>query len=353
MPDDTQSKLIRLYATYSAKQLEDDGSLFKKEFGTDRDLLLKNSEFLELNPIVKEQRQFIETLETRYQKKNGTPLGVHKAQLVECLKGLLNKALFTPSVDSPYKRRMDILYELMLARYADATPPWPARYRQHLEFLYPKIRDWNLFFFSYTNDGAEILNNEYQALIDGLIENKKVDRPLQHAETKRDANLLAEVIVQQLKRNNVLRGFYDRTHVKPGDQLSQTIKDACESSFVFIQLVTRDSFVYRDLNWPFAEYETFRQANDDLAKTRKGYKALDKRFLFALAGCKLEDIAPKFMPFEYDDWYSHIKGTHYKAPHDDAKLFQDAVDQIALSVRNLLETDWIDGVEEEPHTGSV
>ena len=340
---DTQSKLIRLYATYSVKQLEDDGSLLKNEFGTDRDGLLKNDEFRELSPIVKEQRQFIETLEARYEKKNGAPLGVPKAQLVECLKGLLNKALFTAAVDGPYKRRMDILYELMLARYADATPPWDPPYRQHLEFLYPKIRDWHLFFFSYTNEGAEILNNEYQALIGGLIDNKKVDRPLQQAEVRRDANLLAEVFVQHLKRNNVLRGFYDRSHIKPGDPLTQTVKEACESSFVFIQLVTRDSFVYRATNWPFEEYETFRQANDSLAKTHKDYKALNKRFLFALAGAQLDQIVPKFMPIEYDDWYTHVKGTHYKAPHDDAKLFQDAVDQIAMSVKTMLETDWIEG----------
>jgi hypothetical protein len=342
MPDNTRSKLIQLYAAHSAKEIDDDPSLFKSQFG-DREALLKNNELLELNVIAKEQRQFIDAIEKQYLNKNKAPLGDPKAQLVECLKGLLNRAIFTGAVDAPYKRRMDVLYELMLAKYADATPPWPAQHRQHLEFLYPKIRDWNLFFFSYTNEGAQILNHEYQALIDGLIQSKQLDPLLQQAGASQDNNLLAEVIVQQLKRHNLLRGFYDRSNIKAGDQLSATIKTACSSSFLFIQLVTRDAFVYRASgNWPFQEYEWFKQANADLMQARNNYGALDKRFLFAIAGDTLLGIKPTFMPFEYDDWYTHVDQTHYKAPSANAALFQSAMNQIALSVKQLLETDWIE-----------
>ena len=345
MADDLRQKLINLYATHDMRELQDKGELFTNAFGTGRDAFVNNNEFTELNQIVKDQKLLIEAVEERYKKKTGAVLGDRKEQVVQCLKLLLNRAVFNKVADTLYTRQMGVLYDLMLARYAKAVPPWPDSYTTHFEFLYPKIRDWKLFFFSYTNEGAEIINNEYKALIQNLIETKKLPAILQSTTTQRDNNLLAEVVIQQLIRNNLPKGFYDKTGIKPGDKLDR-IRAECSSSFLFIQLVTRDSLVFRDTNWPFTEYMEFKNANDKLAKDFGGYaKVLEKRFLFTLAGGRLADLKPQgLQPDDYDDWLTHISQVHYEAPPNDAQLFQAAIDKIATSVRTLIEMDWIQAV---------
>jgi hypothetical protein len=349
MADEVRDTLIELYATHTTDELRDSGDLFKQAFGTGREELLAGDTYKELKQIVHEQKELLEQREERYRQQTGHALGDAKAQLAACLRRLWMSALTNNAADVVYKKKMDVLYDLMVARYARGKPPWPEPYLKHLTFLFPRIRDWHLFFFSYTNTGANRINTEYDAMIKGLIDSKRLQPVLQTAEMQRDSNMVAEVILQQLESNNVRRGFYDKRDIGTGRVLSDAVKKAVANSFLFVQLVTRESLSFREGNWPFDEYKLFKQANDSLAKEYQSYTAvLQNRYLFALAGGRLDQVRPQGLPpsDEYEDWYTHIGQVHYEAPPNDAKGFQTAIDQIASSIRRFMEVDWLDVVDQ-------
>jgi hypothetical protein len=347
MPDDMRDTLIALYAAHTTSELRDSGKLFTDAFGTDRDALLASDAYKELKQIVHEQKELIEQREQRYLDQHGTPLGDPKAQLSVALRHLWTSALFKDTADILYKKKMDVLYELLVAKYAEGTPPWPDPYQKHLEFLHPRIRDWNLFFLSYTNTGANRINGLYDAMIQGLIDSKQLQPTLLTAEARKESNLLAEIIFQQLEFNNVRRGFYDKRKIDAGQVLTDEVKKACTSSFLFIQLVTRESLSFQASNWPFDEYRLFKEANDALLKGYKNYSGvLQNRYLFTLAGGKLAQVQPKGLPpnYQYEDWYTHIGKVHYEAPPNDPTLFQTAIDDIASSITRFMNVDWLDVV---------
>ena len=155
MDENLRTKLITLYATRDVAEIEDSSEHLKKLFGSDREALLGNNELIELKQTIKEQKESLELCEQRYKKKHAKPLGDSKEQVIECLKLLLNKATFTTAAETLYQRQMDILYRLVIERYCKRVP-WPPDLREHFDFLYPKIRDWNLFFLSYTNEGVAL-----------------------------------------------------------------------------------------------------------------------------------------------------------------------------------------------------
>jgi hypothetical protein len=219
---------------------------------------------------------------------------------------------------------MDILSDLMIAKYGSG---WPEEVRAHFNFLYPKIRDWYLFFFSYANDdpGIQKLNIDLSSEFWG-------------SNTK-----LAELIVQILSRNNLRKYFYDKRDIETGDRLTN-IFEACAKSFFFIQLISKDSLAFDDKNWSFIEYCKFKKINDQLRTKHPHYaNILEERFLFAVPGKDVAEVMPGgFMPQEYEDWCDHIaKVVHHTLLPNEKAQFEKAVKEIAKRIVTFLQTNWI------------
>lgn len=342
MPNDPRTKLIDLYAAHGVANLDESSAPFLAAFGEDREFL-QDEGFQEWRQVVKEQMQLLEESAKRYQKKHGVPLGNPRPQVIECLRLLLMAASFFDKVEGHlYQRNIDVLKDLILARYGQK---WPPHLAQHFAFLYPRIRDWNLFFFSYTNDGANLLNSAYKATIETAINEKglKVE-----CSDWSERNLVAPLFIHSLSRNNIQRGFYDRNDIEPGMRLKRILEESSRS-FLFIQLVTKDALAFAKENWPFREYAAFKKANEELIAEHPEYKQiLEERFQFALGGGPLDQIRPQGLdpPFDYQDWYDHIKTVHYESPPNDASLFQAALDEIAKAMGKFLRDTWIPAIEE-------
>jgi len=345
MPDEIRDTLIALYAKHGTKKLSEAGTLFTEAFaafGADREALLAIDPYKQLKESIRVQQDRIEKREQRYEKQSGASLKDNpRAQLSVALQHLWSSALFRNAADQLYKEKIQILYDLLVARYVKGTP-WPDPYTKHLEFLYPRIRDWYLFFFSYTNTGANRINTLFKETIQGMIDGKAAPVLLTE-EARRQNNLLAEIVFQQLNINNVQRGYFDKRDIEAGQVLTDEIKEACAKSFLFIQLVTTESLSFRVSNWPFDEYQLFKKANDDLQEQYKKYSpVLRNRFVFALAGGTLTEVQPEGGPpnDDYDDWYAHIGQVRHETLTNDT-MFSMAIRKIAGSVRRFMNEDWL------------
>ncbi|MFQ6030028.1 MAG: hypothetical protein ACE5Q6_21355, partial [Dehalococcoidia bacterium] len=85
------------------------------------------------------------------------------------------------------------------------------------------------------------------------------------------------------------------------------IKSACSGSFVFVQLVERTIFNQVMPNWPFEEYQEFKQASATLiSQFRPGNDHLNRR-LGALIAAKDKTWArPLNFPLEYETWGDEV-----------------------------------------------
>lgn len=324
---DFRKTLIALYSNNQVSDLEESSKAFKQVLGDDYKKISQSEEFRYLKETIKEEKATLERLAERYQMEHGVPLGDPKIQAIECLRLLLIRAMFKVDDDDRFKAKFDTIRDLMIEKYSHA---WSENLRKHFDFLNPKIRDWELFFFSYANDDKDIQNLELD-----------LNESFWQSNT-----ILAELIIQYLKRNNLQRYFYDKRDIDTGKRLD-TIFEKCETSFFFIQLISKDTLVFDKENWSYQEYHKFNEVNQELLEAHPEYKAiLNERFLFAVPEGKPADVKPaSFLPPGYDDWYTHIEDTHYKTLPNDKATFEQAVREIAKSVTTFLSNDWIRSVD--------
>jgi hypothetical protein len=324
VPNDVREKLIALYASEETEKLNDAPDKFKSAFGPNYEKIQDTDEYKWLNQTILEQKEKLEKQKKRYKEKHGEELGDPAVQGIECLRFLLINAIFNKDDETRYKKKMDILRDLMIAMYGSG---WPKEVGAHFAFLYPKIRDWYLFFFSYAND-------------DPSIQELNIDLSTEFWGTN---TKLAELIVQILRRNNIQKCFYDKRDIKTGDRLTDIFK-ACAKSFFFIQLISKDSLAFDDKNWSLMEYCEFKKINDQLRTKYPHYaNILEARFLFAVPGKDVAEVKPGgVMPDEYEDWYGHVaKEVHHTLLPNEKARFEAAVKEIANRVMTSLQTKWI------------
>ena len=177
-------------------------------------------------------------MEKSYERRNGFPLNNHSEQVIECLKLILNKALAEKArSSSDYSTTMETLYQLILKTYASK---WEKKQKTHFEYLFPKLKDWNIFFLSYTNKDAGYVNKEYKEMIKEVIDEGQIRLS---NEDWNNANLIAEVIIQRLRGNNYNNGFYDKTNLDQGDLLSK-IETEAKKTLVFHSATDHELFCY-------------------------------------------------------------------------------------------------------------
>jgi hypothetical protein len=279
------SKLIALYAKHTIADMEQKPELAESEFGP-LDTISKDTEYSATHNLVKELRQLVVSYETDLNA------AVDDERVAQCLFCLLDTALFNRK--EPFDDRMQILQALLVRMYG---ANWNDKQRSHFAHWAECARSWSSFFLSYSNRDSQTINNDYESLIEHLL--KKPD-----AKTWQESNLLAEALVRQLEKLNLMDGFYDKRRIAHGDELKKVIDYACKHTFVFLQLVQQETFAASDENWCYLEFTTFFLENERLAKSGGYTDLLTTRFRPVVA-MDVNNL-PKLVPPDYRDWKAKV-----------------------------------------------
>jgi hypothetical protein len=324
--EDRLKKLIILYATHSVANVKEDATLLENTFGKPLEELVTEWGFSQNQEIVENLKSLIESREKQLTAPD------KKAQIVECLKILLNLSIYDNSIKSTIELKMDIMRELFF-RMIVVPQNWSDGQKKHFDFVFNLLKDWNCYFISYTNDGAKAINKKFDQVINLYVDKSVLDK----RDWNRD-NLLADAIVNRLKRENLRLSFYDKENIKVGDNLEDKIKPACKKTFAFVQLVQRETFYAIDrTNWCFEEYQIFLQSDKEKLKDNVQYKQIfRKRYNTILTDIDKENLLPADNPYEYESWIQRIfKEEHFLVLPSDADNFDITVHKLACEIVNL------------------
>jgi hypothetical protein len=316
-------KLVTLYARHGIEGIRNEPALLEKEFGKSLEELSNDWTFPGANVLVEDLQQRIEDWSDKLKTPDTTQ------QISECLKLLLDAGLYEQGEKSTRDLKLEILRELLVQRLGGA---WSAPQLAHFDFVLGKIKEWNIYFLSYTNDGAHTTNQVYQQVIQRYVPPDVLKQRNQDQE-----NLLADAVVERLGKRLLTRSFYDKQKIKVGDDLKAKIGPAAGGSFAFVILVQMETFdVVKDPNWCFEEYMLFTAANQStLAQAQQYQQVFIKRFNAMLAGEK-NDVYPPLPPIRYRSWIDRIfvSQRNVALPRD-PDAFDAKVAELANEILNL------------------
>jgi hypothetical protein len=175
-----------------------------------------------------------------------------------------------------------------------ASPTDEAKYVRAAEM----ILHWNDYFVSYTRRGGAAFNREFNKLLQAHFA-----RRFDEAELSTH-NLVALMTHEQLGKED-LRGFFDSSRLRDGDAIGDEIRHQLERTFVFVQLIQRESLKLPDAgtNWSFDEFTHFRQVAGPAQPTR------GTRMSFLIAGKNIDDVRPANLDQGYEaQWIGFING---------------------------------------------
>ena len=318
-------KLVTIYARHSVTDVKTQPKFIEDVFG-------KPLAELALLPGFSKEQELVEGLKLQIEDHKAefeTP--DKKAQIGNCLRQLLSLVLYENAEVSMVNLKMSTLRQLFLEIYGSKN--WSPPELRHFEFIYERLKDWNSYFLSYTNQGGKILNARYKAIID-LYTAPDV---LAKRNPEQD-NILVDAIVNCLRRRLIVRrSFYDKENIKVGDNLEDKITPAASKTFAFVQLVHLETFdVSKPVNWPYKEYEVFHKYNEQELKDREEYRQVfKKRFAAILAGEK-SDLQPSLVPWSYELWLKRIfVESHYLTLPCQVDPFEEAMKELAGTIVNV------------------
>jgi hypothetical protein len=267
-------------------------------------------------------------------------------EVIKCLEFLSKKLLDYRKGESGSKSSK-YYYDLIKVTW---YKEWKESQQKHFDDAYEVLQDWQDYFFSYTGRNCYSLNNKYRKLIRMFLppnERKKKSH-------WKKRNLLAKVIVERLKRENVV-GFFDVDKICIGQELSPELEKHCKSTFVFVQLIQKEIFrriEEGEVNWCFKEYKSFASQREmtflsELADTR----IVEERFYFLIAGDSLDRETPTILPGYCTEWHQRVDRVRHKVLPGSTdrvgleRVVVEVAKQIA-SIKDGLQTCIIEGVPE-------
>ncbi|MEM9919728.1 MAG: hypothetical protein AAF990_16645 [Bacteroidota bacterium] len=339
--NDTIKTLIKTYSQHGVEAVEGDGQILLDAFELGSMLdLMKIHNFPEYKELV---RKIQDDIEMETENANAPA-----EQVIECLKLVLDYAedlaYLEITTQQDYEYKMEIVRKLMYKNF-EKWNITDDRLLNHFSFLFPKLKDWNLYFISYTNKNAFELNCAYQTLF------RQFEIIIDTTDTiMHQTNFFSKLIYDFLKKENIRKGFYDKENLHHGNDFEKKIIDAINNSFVFIQVITRSALWNVVPNWPFKEYEMFMDAHKRTIQKQPAYeKAFNERFRFIKCSENGLDVAPGGgIPRLYRGWQKHFE----KVQHEiiDPSLSKIQVDKImyklCISVKEFVIKDLISKVPE-------
>jgi hypothetical protein len=124
--------------------------------------------------------------------------------------------------------------------------------------------------------------------------------------------------------------------IQTGEDIKEEIYNCCKSSFTFVQVIERPSFVMpeNEINWCHEEYNTFKD-NHKNSLCPNGTDLIDQSFQFIIP-FKWKHTIPIQTPIVYNDWIEHCRRLmrldNIIEYNDNYLGFQIAMDSIAHSI---------------------
>lgn len=321
MPTTMLDTLIDVYALNKVGAVRRDRTLLEGAFGRKLEELEDDIDFPTLQNFVEERRRRIDDTEASWRVTD------RQAQIGACLRLVWNAAPPGGGGRGEVERRMDVTARLFLRMFAGK---WSAEQVAHVEFVLGMLKDWKAFFLSYTNKSTKPFNDTYADVIRAFVE----PTILKSRNWDTD-NLVAEAVQNLLRRANLHYGFYDKINVQVSDNLHDKIAPAAGGSFMFVQVVQRDTFSTAPPppNWCFEEYTVFQRVGERTLSDRQSYREVfRKRF----APLLIDDKQPVQWPFEYEAWLQRAYSEQrYERLPTTAEAFDAAIHRLAKEIVNL------------------
>lgn len=310
--DKNLKALIDLYAEYSSAKLEgpDAGKLFEKAIGEDYTKFYTQKWFIDAKKIIYDAKVHIET-----KADNADP----KIVVVECLKYAWNKIIMNNSGEMSQSSRLDIevFRELVLKTYENR---FSTQQQKFFADTIERLMKQNLYFISYTNRLAPIINNTYYENICKFIPATSQAEPTD----KLNRNLLAHAMYAWLFLKNYKKGFFDIESIRKTENIPAKVKTNMQNSFALIQLIDSAAFANEEVNWPHSEFQDFISTQNP---------ETSNMFFYITESSALPDTENQVYA-AYRNWYNQI--TQHK---NNKKFYKDVVglEEFKLNMKNLMD----------------
>jgi hypothetical protein len=151
------------------------------------------------------------------------------------------------------------------------------------------IDEWVDFFLSYTNRDQPEVNNTFDTVLKKIFKKKEWDDNVE------ELNMLAKLLVRNLKRRGQLNVFFDQQSMICGDKIKDKVNEYCAKTFSFAQLIQWQALANEPdkKNWCYHEYKTFDENNVNKEKGLFFFKIYD-------VPDKPKDVPN--IPVDWKDW---------------------------------------------------
>lgn len=239
-----QTRLIELYAVHSLSDINNDPNKIVNLFASIPNIT-KPEHVLQIEGYNEFNERLITaktTLEKNLQAEK------EAVQVQNCLATIntLKHELFDNKCSDIFIKL--VWYQIQQKGLWIGFPSLKEQFKKGVEM----IDEWVDFFLSYTNRGQPDLNNDYTPELRGSFKRAEWDK---YAE---DVNMIAKLIVRNLKFHNNLNAFFDRESMVCGDNIAGNVYTYCEKTFAFAQLLEPMTFCGQcGINWCYNEYDKF------------------------------------------------------------------------------------------------
>lgn len=322
MTEGQKKYLLHLYATHTLEDIDEnfDAEIAKKMGKEKYELLKSESDFNDYSLLLKCCNAQV----TRILINDD-----HKMQLCDTIDDLYNKR----NVERINEDKFNTCVEFYKTALYEK---WDEKCKAYFDTAEKKLLRRRQVFISYTNRDASLNNNIYKNLIETL------PAPIKENVENRDKNLVAWVVCQHLLINNQVTGYFDqeKADYEFGRKLPCLLKENCEDSFTFLQLLEKRIFDKADeqtRNYCFDEYVYFSSGyNPVWEKTKMPADTLF--FMFRLSK-KEEDfnrVFPTNFPPAFAGWRQDVKDVLNLKLHADILIgdFMAQIDALANVIQN-------------------
>lgn len=293
--------LVKVVSEHELAELNDDGGhLLAEAFGeSDYIRLVARDGFPARQEMVKSLRQDVDRIRRPAGKE--APAAI---QVVRSLQ-LLDDTRQESNAGEPESReKLEVLQDLIKRLL---YPGWGQPEKDSYDLKREIVVEWTDYFISYTNRDAGSTNLAFR----GLIKRSLGYTPKEQAALK--DNYVARAMVHLFKKN-VLFGFFDQDDIKIGEKIGEKIREYCQKTYAFVQLVEDMALSPPDTppNWCFFEFSEFTKS--DKVHQALGRQPTHPRLFFLTTD---ENEKPHITPGRYkrlptyQPWFKEIKERRY------------------------------------------
>ncbi|MDB5227345.1 MAG: hypothetical protein JWN78_1538 [Bacteroidota bacterium] len=299
-----RDKLLQIYSSNKLEDINDE--LIAKTFSPEisKEEVQKTIEALTCEHIYLNNKILLSDFKVAIERElnNEGVLNTEQELKAILFEVVLNRAIsFAYDNDTDkYNYKMQLLYDLIHITFIKSGL-WDQRLATHFDFVFPILKDWYSFFFSYTNKEAFDINKRYETILHlGSISSA--------------SNQVARFVAEKLCKESLPKAFIDEKEIEYGSNFKDAIDTAIEKSYTFVQIISNESFLkIGKTNWCQYEIEKYNAFLEN-TKTNNGYyyeNVLKKNIFFLIMGYDLPTLKPAYLISEYRPWYSQIESTHY------------------------------------------